>query len=210
MEKSKTAIFLVIGLILIGITVLTLTGIVNKNGIISNMKEKLNNKDTEIKELKKENEELEEQLKNQNTSNNKEESYQEPTPNKDNQNNENSSSKPTQEYSNLEEITVTELAEKIGNKETFILLISQPYCSHCIRYKPVLNNVLLKYNIRAYEVNIYDLSTEDKTKFNNLISISGTPTTMIYVDGVEQLDRLEGEEPTNKIEDYLRKHNFIK
>ena len=46
------------------------------------------------------------------------------------------------EEKHLIEITFSELKEKINNKESFILLISQESCSHCAEYKPVLKKVL--------------------------------------------------------------------
>jgi len=67
------------------------------------------------------------------------------------------------EDNHLLEINFTDLNKKVENKETFILLISQTECAHCLAYKPIFKKVLAKYDITAYELSLDKLSKEEKT-----------------------------------------------
>ena len=39
----------------------------------------------------------------------------------------------------------------IDEKRSFVIVISQTYCSHCIAYKPVFNDVLKRNKINGYD-----------------------------------------------------------
>ena len=54
----------------------------------------------------------------------------------------------------LQRVDFKELEEKIKNKESFILLISQESCSHCEDYTPKMKKVLKNNNLEAYNLNI--------------------------------------------------------
>ena len=45
----------------------------------------------------------------------------------------------------LKEIKYTSVMEKVENKESFVLLLSQTTCSHCMEFKPKLAEVAKKY-----------------------------------------------------------------
>ena len=117
-----------------------------------------------------------------------------------------------EEDNHLIEISITELQEKVNNKETFILLISQTNCSHCAEYKPVLKEVLTKYDIFAYEIDETKLSEKENGILKNIANISGTPTTVFIVDGEEAntQNRLIGAANKNKIINRLKAMNYIK
>ena len=117
-----------------------------------------------------------------------------------------------EEDNHLIEISITELQEKVNNKETFILLISQTNCSHCAEYKPVLKEVLTKYDILAYEIDETKLSEKENGILKNIANISGTPTTVFIVDGEEAntQNRLIGAANKNKIINRLKAMNYIK
>ena len=50
----------------------------------------------------------------------------------------------------FKELKYDEVIEKIENKDSFVLLISQTTCTHCISYKPKLEEVANKYKIDIY------------------------------------------------------------
>ena len=116
------------------------------------------------------------------------------------------------EYSNLIELKVSELKKKIKNKESFILLISQTTCSHCVSYKPVFNDVLKEHKLKAYYIEKDLLGVDDNSELNKIIEISGTPTTAFFVDGVEVdlSNRIAGNRPASTIEAKLRDAGYIK
>lgn len=114
---------------------------------------------------------------------------------------------------NLINITGNELLEKLENKDTFILLVSQEGCSHCEEYKPILNRVLVEYNINAYELDLTKLR-EDKDLYNKVTAIfntQGTPTTIFINDGEEKtvINRLIGSTTYNSLIEKLKERGFI-
>lgn len=114
--------------------------------------------------------------------------------------------------SHLIQLTYSELEEKINNKESFILLISQTDCSHCAEYKPVFKKVLKKNNITAYEIPTDLLSKEENAKLKDIANVSGTPTTVFIVDGseVNTANRLVGSASESKITNRLKALGYIK
>ena len=46
-------------------------------------------------------------------------------------------------YSNIKLISVNQLIDLMAEDQDFILLISQTYCSHCVSFKPIYNEVLI-------------------------------------------------------------------
>ncbi len=111
----------------------------------------------------------------------------------------------------LVSLTYSELEKKINNKENFILVITQTDCSHCIEYKPVLEQVLLDYNLTAYEIDQKKISSEEKNKLKDIANISGTPTTVFIVNGEERqtADRIVGSASRSKIIDRLKAMGYI-
>ena len=103
------------------------------------------------------------------------------------------------------------LKEKIDNKEKFVLVITQTGCSHCMAYLPVLDEIGKDYKLTFYDINMTNLSDEEKTEFNKLVRISGTPTTIFYTDGEEKTttSRLVGEKTKEKIINRLKSEGYI-
>lgn len=115
------------------------------------------------------------------------------------------------EDNHLLEINFTDLNKKIENKETFILLISQTECAHCLAYKPIFKKVLAKYDITAYELSLDKLSKEEKTQLTNIANVSGTPNTVFIFDGEEKntANRIVGEATESEITSRLKALGFI-
>ena len=55
-------------------------------------------------------------------------------------------------YSNIISITPSNLEEKINNKETFIVVITQTGCMHCENYLPEFNRTLKELQLEAYQL----------------------------------------------------------
>ena len=115
----------------------------------------------------------------------------------------------TTEYSNIEQISLSSFNEMIKKKRSFVVVISQTYCSHCIVYKPIYNEVLKEHNSKGYDLDIYGLSQTVRTDLLNKYGINGTPTTLIFIDGVLQKDRIEGMVEKQYLVDFLSKYGFI-
>ncbi len=111
----------------------------------------------------------------------------------------------------LQRVDFKELEEKIKNKESFILLISQESCSHCEDYTPKMKKVLKNNNLEAYNLNITYVSEEDFNKFKEIFEFEGTPTTIFIKDGEEQKNtRLVGNVSEKKLKEALKKEKYLK
>lgn len=115
------------------------------------------------------------------------------------------------DYKSVVNIDLAGFKEKVANKEKFVLVVTQTGCSHCLAYLPVLEEIGEEYKLTFYDINMTDLSDEDKIEFNKLVRISGTPTTIFYTDGEEQstTTRLVGEKSKEKIISRLKSEGYI-
>ena len=113
----------------------------------------------------------------------------------------------------LVQLTISELQEKINNKETFILVVTKDGCSYCESYKPVLQDVLVEYDIVGYELNQTTLtSKEDQNTYEELVpNITGTPTTVFFKNGEETTvsNRLVGAVKRDKVVDRFKALGYI-
>ncbi len=122
--------------------------------------------------------------------------------------------KTKEEDKHLITITFSELKEKINNKDSFILLISQEQCSHCAEYKPIFKKVLAKHNVYAYELKLDKpkLSKKEVAELKDIANTSGTPTTVFIENGEETntSTRLVGTKTSSEIENRLKALGYIK
>ena len=111
----------------------------------------------------------------------------------------------------LKEIKYDEVVKKIENKDSFVLLLSQTTCSHCMDFKPKLRKVAKKYKLVVYylETDLLDKETYDDLK--KYFSFSGTPTTVFVIDGEEKTaaTRINGDATIEKIINKLKSNGFI-
>lgn len=116
------------------------------------------------------------------------------------------------EVSYLREITYKEYAEKIDNKDSFILYIKQNNCQHCLNFTPVLENVLTNYKVTAYYLNLTNLSESDYNSLKQDLSFSGTPTVMFFESGIElgTFSRISGEKSEKFVIERLKNRGYIK
>jgi thioredoxin-related protein len=108
-------------------------------------------------------------------------------------------------------IGISDLEEKINNKETFILVITQTDCSHCKQYLPELRKTLKKYNIVAYDLDIKKLDSDGTSTLAKYVTFQGTPTTIFFTDGEEKttLNRIVGYAAESKIVERLKSLGYI-
>lgn len=115
------------------------------------------------------------------------------------------------EDNHLIELTFDELEEKINNKDSFILLLSQTTCTHCLEYKPILKKVLAEYDIVAYEIEIDKLTQTEKAKLKDIANAEGTPNTIFIENGEETntANRIKGTATESKIKSRLKALGYI-
>ncbi len=111
----------------------------------------------------------------------------------------------------LVKITYKEIEQKLNNKEDFILIVSRSNCSHCISYKPKVNQIAKDYKITVYYID-YDEEKKKEELLNKLKLDGSTPMTLFIKDGKETsvLQRLEGDLETEKIIKKFKEMGFIK
>ena len=114
--------------------------------------------------------------------------------------------------SNIKEITLKELKQKIENKETFPLFIGNEGCSHCVSYKPILESVANDYDITVYHLDNSKLKDKEYNEFKSIINISGTPTVAFIEDGEEEttLNRIVGESTYDATVKRFKSNGYIK
>ena len=113
--------------------------------------------------------------------------------------------------SHVKKLTISELKEKIDNKDSFILVITQDSCSHCKSYLPVINKIGKEYDITFYDISQTNLSNEDATYLKNIANISGTPTTVFIEEGEEKstINRLIGNVAEYRVIEKLKALGYI-
>ena len=106
----------------------------------------------------------------------------------------------------ITDIDYSKLEEMIDNKESFILEVVQTGCSHCEEFSPRFKAVLKTNDEEAYSLNLYNMTDEERKKFNELTtSVSGTPTVLYFEDGKETSHKINGAVSNEKIEEFLKK-----
>lgn len=110
----------------------------------------------------------------------------------------------------LNQLTYNEFLEMINKKESFIVLISQTYCSHCIEFKPTYAKIINKYKLPGYELDLLTLTKEEYKNLMELINVDGTPTTLLYKDGEEIEDsRLIGQKSEEDLIETFKSYNYM-
>lgn len=106
----------------------------------------------------------------------------------------------------ITDIDYSKLEEMIDNKESFILEVVQTGCSHCEEFSPRFKAVLKTNDEEAYSLNLYNMTDEERKKFNELTtSVSGTPTVLYFEDGKETSHKINGAVSNEKIKEFLEK-----
>lgn len=111
----------------------------------------------------------------------------------------------------LVEIKYDEVMEKVNNKESFILLLSQTTCTHCMDFKPKLSKVAKEYKIKVYYLESDLLTDEEDDELKSHFSFRGTPTTIFVVNGEEKTaaTRIDGDVSEEKIISKFKSNGYI-
>ena len=112
----------------------------------------------------------------------------------------------------VSEISYANFQKKLANKETFMVEVIQDGCSYCSEFAPVFSKVLSDYNLDAYSINLTNLAEAERKEFNNNFQINGTPCVLFFKEGEESsiLNRINGNQPKDKIVEKLKLNEYIK
>lgn len=111
----------------------------------------------------------------------------------------------------LKQLKYDKVMEKIQNKESFILVVSQTTCLHCKEYKPVFKKILKKNKLTAYYIEYDLLSKEEKKEFVKYINFDSTPVTVFLKNGEESTtaNRIVGAREEEYIIGKLKSNGYI-
>ena len=109
------------------------------------------------------------------------------------------------------ELKYDKVMEKINNKESFVLLLSQTTCSHCKDFKPKLKKVANNYKLNVYYLEVDLINEEENNELKKLFNFNGTPTTVFVINGEEKTaaTRISGDASEEKIIAKLKSNGFI-
>ena len=142
--------------------------------------------------------------KTENTDNKKEESTSNQKEETNNKKEENNQSQKNGSIIYIKNINDNKNAETV----TFIV-VGRPDCSHCITYKETITNVVKKYPVNIYYLDMYQV--DDQSVISSLTSdynVTGTPTTLIFKNG-EFIDKLVGTKSDTTLISELKKYKKI-
>ena len=209
MKKSVKIIICILAACLVGGLIFTTVGLIERNQIIDKLEEENEDLKDEIKSLEDDVEELDYNLSLY------KDTFGDEIEDEEKEEEEQEESKPeeVEEYSNIKKISFKTLKKMINKEESFILLVSQTYCSHCIAFKPIFNEALSDNNLIGYELDIATISEKDYYELADMFpTLSGTPTTIFFKDGKEisEESRMVGYQEKEETVKAFKENGFIK
>lgn len=109
------------------------------------------------------------------------------------------------------ELSFNDLQLKLGNKDSFVLVIGSSTCSACAKYEETMESVIKNEKVEIFYLDLNDLSDEEYSKIYSKYVIQSTPTTIFIKEGLEgsTYDRIIGAAGYSDIVDNLKKHGVI-
>lgn len=120
----------------------------------------------------------------------------------------------TQEVLN-HNLKANQAIEKIENKESFILYIYSDSCPFCVDFYPIWNSLEINYPEETYTLDLEAEGykrPESLERFQTKVlekDIDGTPTIIVFKDGVEK-DRLDSRSNYFNLEKSMIDNGLIK
>lgn len=111
------------------------------------------------------------------------------------------------------EITYDEYTKYVENKEDFILYIGSEYCTYCQEFEPIIKKFVKDYQVEIKFIDVADLEQKQYSILKNKTKISGTPTIVIFKDGVVKSgadNKIQGASTYNELEAFFKKQGYIK
>ena len=120
----------------------------------------------------------------------------------------------------IKEVTYNEYLDKIKSSNYTIVLLEKDNCGYCKDYKPSVRMVLNEFGKEAISINVNQLKEDDKRALHDSISvlknkydddgkiIIGTPTTILFKDGLE-VDVIQGDIGDKGLREFLVKNGVV-
>lgn len=120
---------------------------------------------------------------------------------------------PEDKRKELNSISIDKYLEMLKGDETKVIYIGRPTCGHCVKQKPIMENIQFEYDVEINYLNTDELNDDG---INQLISSNeyfkdgfGTPLTLIVKDN-KILDKAVGETSKANMVELFKKYSLIK
>lgn len=117
-----------------------------------------------------------------------------------------------EERKELNNIGIDEYLTLLAGEEPAAIYLARPTCSHCQVQKPIMENLVYKYDVKINYLNTDELDSEGMTKLqasDDFFSEGwGTPTTLI-VKGGKVIDSIAGETSGESLVELFKKYGII-
>lgn len=87
------------------------------------------------------------------------------------------------EKGNVVEISYNEFAQKIKNRESFVIYVGSATCGHCSTFLPTLEKVVEEKELTVYYIDKSKLTTNQSNAVTKKVDLQGTPTLCSIKDG---------------------------
>lgn len=88
----------------------------------------------------------------------------------------------------VEEISYNEFAQKIKNRESFVIYVGSATCGHCSTFLPTLEKVVKENGLTVYYIDKSKLTTNQSNAVTKKVSLQGTPTLCSIKDGKSDIN----------------------
>ena len=120
---------------------------------------------------------------------------------------------PEDERKELNSINIDQFLEMLKGEEAKIIYIGRPTCGHCVKQKPIMENIVFEYGVEINYLNTDELDDDDVSKLissNEYFSEGfGTPLTLIVKDN-QIVDKAVGETSKADMVNMFKEQSLIK
>ena len=74
------------------------------------------------------------------------------------------------------EISYSEFAQKVKNRESFVIYVGSATCGHCSTFLPTLEKVVEENELTVYYIDKSKLTTSQSNEVSKKVALQGTPT----------------------------------
>lgn len=117
-----------------------------------------------------------------------------------------------EERKELNTIGIDDYLTLLAGEEPAIVYIARPTCSHCENQKPIMENLVYKYDVKINYLNTDELDSDGMVKLQSSDDFFnegwGTPTTLI-VKGGKIIDAIAGETSGQSLVELFKKYGII-
>ena len=110
----------------------------------------------------------------------------------------------------IKDITINKVIKMKENEETFILYIKQTTCEHCKTFTPRFASALKEKGLKAYSLNLTNLTEEEKELYDKKFKVDGTPTVLFFIEGNESMIKVEGNQNKDRIIEKFKSVGLVK